>query len=147
MPKNVKKHKRFRSKNQLLIYADESNEQKYAVIKKELGNQRFLCSLLDKQERVCCLSRGTARKARRNGIKYVREGTWVLVQPMSSNINGKQEIVTVYNNKQHGQLEHEGKLAVVVEYKPKEDLGFIFESDYKNEDLEIDDDNFDIDTL
>lgn len=149
MPLNNKRNKFSKaSKANTLIYADSKMEQKYAKVVKELGCRKFKCELLNKQELVASLSSGVARRAAMNGVKRLKEGVWVLIQPLSSDISGLQEVVTVYNNKQHKQLENEGKLAIIVEESDSDDNnGFEFEGEEKNDNIEINDDDFDIDDL
>ena len=148
MPKNVKKRKVSRpSRSTGLQYADTKMEQKYAKVTKELGCRKFLCELLNGQERIASLSNGTARRASSNGVRRLRVDNWVLIQPIGSDVDGPQEIVTVYNNGQHKQLEQEGRLAIVKEEKEEEKL-IIFEGDDdKPEEIVIDDDDLDIDDL
>lgn len=148
MPKNAKKSKFSKvGKANILDYADKKLEQKYAKVVKELGCRKFKCELLNKQELVASLSNGVARRGVQNGVRRVKEGVWVLIQPLSSDVYGLQEIVTVYNSKQLKQLEDEGKLAIIVEENKKEDLGFYFEGEDDNENIEINDDDFDFDDL
>ena len=143
MPKNNKKRKNFRPKACVLQYADASLEQKYGRVIKELGCMNFQVELLDKQERVATLPRGTARRA---GSR-LKVGMLVLVQPLGTDIYGKQEIVTVYNKVFEKQLQDEGKLAVVKEDETKDDTGFIFEGEETTKDHEFDEADIDIDDI
>lgn len=148
MPKNVKKRKVSRPNRSIgLQYADAKMEQKYAKVTKELGCRKFLCELLNGQERIASLSSGTSRRASSNGVRRLRVDNWVLIQPIGSDVDGHQEIVTVYNNGQHKQLEQEGRLAIVKEEKEEEKL-IIFEGEEdKPDEKVIDDDDLDIDDL
>ena len=148
MPKNVKRNKVSRpSRSNGLQYAEPKLEQKYAKVSKELGCRKFLCELLNGQERIASLSSGTARRASSNGIRRLKADHWVLIQPLTSDVDGPQEIVTVYNTKEHKQLEQEGRLAIVKEEK-EEEQAVVFEGDEdKPDEIVIDDDDIDIDDL
>lgn len=146
MPKNVKKRKTNRPKKATTLqYADASLEQRYGRVTKELGCRQFSVELLDKQERVASLSKGVARRA---GGR-LKVGDLVLVQPMSDDIYGKQEVVTIYSKQFEKQLQAEGKLAIIKEEEEKkEDLGFIFEGDNTNNDeRKFDENDIDIDDI
>ena len=121
MPKKRKKNNSSRLNGRKNIqYADYSVKQQYAKIIKHQGGRPpvFLCRLLDGQERPASLHNGAAREARQKGINKVSPDYWVLIQPISADVDGKQEILTVYTKSQHKQLENEGKLRIIQE-KPK----------------------------
>ena len=148
--KNHKKKSGFNSG--MLQYADPRLEQRYATVEKELGDKRFICKTLNSAELVCKLTPGTAKKAKKNGITRLTTKSdrqyWVVVQPMSSDIDGKQEIVTVYNHNQSKQLKKEGKLAIVKEESTEETSCFDYKKNVNiNAEKEINDDVIDIDDL
>ena len=145
MPKNVKKRKTNRPKKALTLqYADASLEQKYGRVIKELGCRNFQVALLNGLELVASLSKGVARRA----PKRLKVDDLVLVQPMSDDIYGKQEIVTIYSAQFEKQLKDEGKLAIVKEEKEeKEQTGFIIEGDEEENQIHFDADDIDIDDI
>ena len=125
MPKNKRKNKvsrPIRSNN--IIYADKSLKQQYAKITKSHGGRppKFVCSLLNGQERIASLPSGKAREAKQKGIIKVNPDHWVLVQPLSTDPDGMQEIVTVYTQSQHKQLEKENLLTTIQEIPQEEEL-------------------------
>tara|TARA_B110000908_G_C10266009_1_gene464046 strand:- start:3383 stop:3835 length:453 start_codon:yes stop_codon:yes gene_type:complete len=150
MPKKKKRSKNCRpTKSKGLIYANASNEEKYAKVSKSQGGKppKFECALLNGQIRICSLPSGTAREASRNGIRKVKPDHWILVQPLSSDIDGVQEIITVYTNHQAKRLEKEGKLSIVME-DSKEEKNIMYEDEKEcPDDRVIDDHEINIDDL
>merc|ERR1711865_1327328 len=104
MTKKNQKKQNSGPRSSILQYAIARLEQRYATVEKELGDKRYLCKTLNGAELICKLFNGTAKRAKKNGIIRLSVKSdkpyWVIVQPMSSDIDGKQEIVIVYNHKQ-----------------------------------------------
>jgi hypothetical protein len=142
--KNNSKSKTATKKNEL-VYADKKIYQEYYEITKELGSMRFLGKSPAGKEFVCSLPNGVARRARGMGINKLKQNFWVLAQPISSNLEGVQEIVVVYTKKQSDTLQKEGHFSKFEENKVEEDLGYVFEGD--QEDHNKMDDDIDIDNL
>lgn len=144
MPKKFKKRKTNRPKRaNTLQYADKSLEQKYGRVVKELGCRNFSIELLDGQERMASLTKGVARRA----PKRLKIGDLVLIHPMSDDVYGMQEIVTIYGDRFEKQLRDEGKLAIVKEKEVKKEEAFVIDDGQDKEaeivfnenDLDIDD--------
>lgn len=146
MPRKSKGRKTSKpAKLRGLIYADESNAQRYAQITKSQGGKppKFEVELLNGQQRIASLPSGVARTVRRRVVV----DDWILVQPLSGDIDGLQEIVTVYTKKEYHRLEKEGRLAIVKEVKEEESGLIIGEKKEGPDDRVIDDDEIDIDDL
>ena len=143
MPRDDKSAKLIGEKALTLQYADASLEQKYGRVIKELGCRNFQVALLNGLELVASLSKGVARRA----PKRLKVDDLVLVQPMSDDIYGKQEIVTIYSARFEKQLKDEGKLAIVKEKEEKEQTGFIIEGDEEENQIHFDADDIDIDDI
>jgi len=146
MPRKSKGRKTSKpAKSRGLIYADESNAQRYAKITKSQGGKppKFEVELLNEQKRIASLPSGVARTVGRRVVV----DDWILIQPLSGDIDGLQEIVVVYSKKEHNRLEKEGRLAIVKEVKEEESGLVIGDIDEGPDDRVIDDDEIDIDDL
>ena len=146
MPRKTKKRKNSRPTKSLgIIYANESLKQRYATITKSQGGKppKFEVTLLNGQARMASLPSGVARKVRRRVII----GDLILMQPMSGDIDGIQEIVTVYTKKESNMLDKEGRLAIVKEIKEDEESLVIGDDNNRPDERIIDDDEIDIDDL
>lgn len=146
MSKTYKNNSKSKStKNTELIYANKKISQEYYEITKELGSMRFLGKSPAGKEYICTLPNGVARRARSVGVNKLKQGFWVLAQPLSSNLEGVQEIVVVYTKRQSDTLQKEGHFSKFEENKVEEDLGYVFEGE-EEEHNKMDDD-IDIDNL
>lgn len=143
--KNNSKSKSATKYNEIL-YADKNIYQDYYEITKELGSMRFLGKSPSGKECVCSLPNGVARRARSMGVNKLKQSFWVLAQPISSNLEGVQEIVMVYTKRQSDTLQKEGHFSKYEENKVEEDLGYVFEGQDEEQHNKMDDD-IDIDKL
>jgi hypothetical protein len=129
-----------------LLYADRKIFQEYYEITKELGSMRFIGKSPAGKQCVCSLPNGVAKRARNVGVNKLKLGFWVLAQPLSSNLEGVQEIVMVYTKRQSDTLQKEGHFSKYEEDKVEEDLGYVFEGQDEEQHNKMDDD-LDIDKL
>jgi hypothetical protein len=129
-----------------LLYADRKIYQEYYEITKELGSMRFIGKSPAGKECVCTLPNGVAKRARNVGINKLKQGFWVLAQPLSSNLEGVQEIVMVYTKRQSDTLQKEGHFSKYEEDKVEEELGYVLEGQDEEQHNKMDDD-IDIDKL
>ena len=109
--------------------------QLYACVDKPLGSCQFSVITLNGDTRLAA-PRGTIQKQGR-----IRTKDWVLIEPLSSNENGKYQIVFRYTPDQLKVLEKEGHLKKmddpsqsnqtneVVDESDHEDDGFAFEGE------------------
>lgn len=144
MPKNIKKRRNNRPKKAITLqYANNSLKQKYGHVVKALGSKRFNVALLNGMTLNSSLPNGVARRNKRLNV-----GDLVLVQPMSDDVYGKQEIVTIYATRFAKQLKDEGKLLVVQDKKEEEDeKGFMMEGEDDQIEAVFDEDDIDIDAI
>ena len=114
--------------------------QFYAMIKEPLGSCQFRVETLNGDVRLAA-PRGTIAKQGR-----LKKDEWVLIEPLSTNENGKYQIIFKYTKEQHKCLEKEGFLNKIEDPSKKEseeednnpmaaqeDDGFIFEGEEKGE--------------
>ena len=109
--------------------------QLYAIIKDALGSCQFRVETLNGDIKLAA-PRGTIAKQGR-----LRKDEWVLIEPLTTNENGKYQIIFKYTKEQQKCLEKEGFLKkiegpmkeVEPEELPKEDDGFIFEGEERGQ--------------
>jgi len=115
-------------------YADSKMSQLYATVDKALGSCQFSVITFNGDTRLAA-PRGTIQKQGR-----IKTNDVVLIEPLSSNENGKYQIVFCYKPEQKKILEKEGHLKKIEDPSKKEEI--VDPILNKMDDFNIDDDGF-----
>ena len=96
-------------------YADSKYSQLYARVTKALGNTQFNVMTLNGDSRLA----SPGKSVKKTGA--IRENDVVLIEPLSTNENGKYRIAFHYTPVQEKMLEKEGHLKKIEDPTKKED--------------------------
>ena len=135
---SAKKQKRYQPKPMAIRYADTKNEQQYGTINKAMGNCHFTVDTVSGETKTA----STCGVIKKRG--KIRSGDFVLIEPLSEDIDKKYQIIFKYSPQQKKILEKEGHLKVIsnVEEENKETVEndmFMFEGEEKEENNVVED--------